>query len=93
MINKYIELHMKFIDLLAEYHNNHLYFIQKPNAYTCRLVAKTTRKIKRLTREMKLNNIKVNHELLEEKRKKIAEKKLKGEKKNERFNRTDESST
>jgi hypothetical protein len=88
MINKYIELHEKFIELLAEYHNNHIYFIRKPNTYTLRLVAKTMRELKRLTREMKVNNVELSRTLLEEKRKSVIENKIQKEmRKNERLKR------
>jgi hypothetical protein len=57
MINKYVELHEKFIDLLAKYHNNHILFISKPNVYNSRDLVKNMMQISRIVKEIKKNNL------------------------------------
>ena len=87
MINKYIELHKEFIDLLAEYHNAHLRFIRRPNYYNSESITKVMKRLKKLVAEMRRNCTITRTKMLEEKRQRIVERrKIKERKKNENTN-------
>lgn len=57
MINKYVELHEKLLNLLFDYHNYHIRFMEKPTAYTQMDLTKTLMKLSKLIREIRRNNI------------------------------------
>lgn len=57
MINKYIELHERFMELLVQYHNNHTYFMNKPSVWTSRDLVRTMMEISRVVKDIKRNNV------------------------------------
>ena len=57
MINKYIELHEKFLDLLAKYHNYHIVFMNRPSMYSSKDLVTTMMQISRVVRDIKKNNL------------------------------------
>jgi phage host-nuclease inhibitor protein Gam len=63
MINKYVELHEKLLNLLFEYHNYHIRFMEKPTMYTQQDVIKTIMKLGKLVREIKKNNVELRKEM------------------------------
>ena len=78
MINKYVELHEKLLNLLFEYHNFHIRFMERPTAHTQLDLVKTMMKLGKLVREIKKNNLAVRKEMdakVKEKKKLIAAKK------------------
>ena len=78
MINKYVELHEKLLNLLFEYHNFHIRFMEKPTAYTQLDITKTMMKLSKLIREIRKNNIEIRKEMdvkVKEKKKEAAVKK------------------
>lgn len=77
MINKYIELHEKFIDLIVKYHNEHTYFINRPSPWTARNLIPVVHEMSRVIKEMKKNNVKMRKDMYEEVK---AKKKLKNSK-------------
>jgi hypothetical protein len=77
MINKYIELHGQFIELLAEYHNAHLRFIRKPSYYSSVNLVKSTTKLKKFIRVLRNNITETRLQLLKDKKERIVSQKLK----------------
>lgn len=75
MINKYKELHEQFLELLVEYHNAHIKFLNRYNSYNCSHLIPITKKIGKLVKEMRKNNFELRQSLLEEKRNRIATQK------------------
>lgn len=78
MINKYAELHEKFLNLLFDYHNYHIRFMEKPTAFTQLDLTKTMMKLSKLIREIKKNNVDLRKEMevnVKEKKKEAAVKK------------------
>lgn len=78
MINKYVELHEKLVNLLVEYHNFHIRFIERPTAYTQMDIIKTVMKLGKLVREIKKNNVALRREMgviVKEKKKQTAAQK------------------
>lgn len=78
MINKYVELHEKLLNLLFEYHNYHIRFMERPTAFTQLDLTKTMMKLGKLVREIKKNNVELRREMeakVKEKKKVIAAKK------------------
>jgi len=78
MINKYVELHEKLLNLLFEYHNYHIRFMEKPTAFTQIDLTKTMMKMSKLIREIRKNNIELRKEMenkVKEKKKEAAVKK------------------
>ena len=63
MINKYVELHEKLLNLLFEYHNYHIRFMEKPTMFTQQDVIKTIMKLGKLIREIKKNNVELRREM------------------------------
>ena len=63
MINKYVELHEKLLNLLFEYHNFHIRFMEKPTGYTQLDLTKTMMKLSKLIREIRKNNIEIRKEM------------------------------
>jgi len=63
MINKYVELHEKLLNLLFEYHNYHIRFMEKPTMYTQMDIIKTIMKLGKLVREIKKNNVELRKEM------------------------------
>ena len=93
MINKYIELHNEFLDILVKYHNAHMVFRERPNAHNLTPVIRATMKMSKLVREMKKHNRALKPWLYKEKQKYFEEKNAKKEaKRNERLNRSNENS-
>ena len=77
MINKYVELHDKLVNLLVEYHNYHIRFMEKPTMYTQMDIVKTIMKLGKLVREIKKNNVEFRKEMdvkVKEKKKEVAAK-------------------
>ena len=74
MINKYTELHEQFMDLLAQYHNAHVKFISKPNAWNSNDLTPVTMQIAKLMREMKNNTSEMRKGMLAEIKAKKAAK-------------------
>lgn len=78
MINKYKEIHDKFIEAFVQYYDAHTKFIKRPSHYTASAVTKGTMKMQRLIREMRKNNIAMRKDLREDKRnQKLTRKKEK----------------
>ena len=63
MINKYVELHEKLLNLLFDYHNYHIRFMEKPTMYTQMDIIKTIMKLGKLVREIKKNNVELRKEM------------------------------
>ena len=63
MINKYVELHEKFMDLLAKYHNDHVVFINKPNFWNTRDFLGIMMSMSKLIKEIRKNNIAMRKEM------------------------------
>jgi hypothetical protein len=63
MINKYVELHEKFMDLLAKYHNAHVVFINKPNFWNTRDFLGIMMSMSKLIKEIRKNNIAMRKEM------------------------------
>lgn len=57
MINKYTELHERFMELLVQYHNNHIYFMNRPSVWTSRDMVRTMLEISRVVKAIKQNNV------------------------------------
>ena len=77
MINKYIELHERFMELLVTYHNNHTYFMNKPSVWTSRDLVRTMLEISRVVKEIKRNNVVMRKAMQQEINKKKLQKKNK----------------
>jgi hypothetical protein len=77
MINKYKELHEQLLDLLVEYHNAHVRFLDRQNSYNCSHLIPITKKIGRLVKEMRKHNFELRQSLLAEKRSRISKQKEK----------------
>lgn len=63
MINKYVELHNNLLNLLFDYHNAHIRFIERPTVFTQMAVIKIIMKIGRLVRDIKKNNVIMRKEM------------------------------
>ena len=63
MINKYVELHEKFMDLLANYHNAHVVFINKPNFWNTREFLGIMISMSKIVKEIRKNNIAMRKEM------------------------------
>jgi hypothetical protein len=63
MINKYTELHERFLELIAEYHNAHVVFINKPNLWNTRDFLGIMMSMSKLVKEIRKNNIAMRKEM------------------------------
>ena len=68
MINAYLKLHEKFIDLVSNYYNLHLRFTKHPTVHSSENVAVPMREIRELMLEMEELVSKINKELIDDKR-------------------------
>lgn len=67
MINKYNELHAKFLDLINEYHNHHIRLLNSPSQRNVMIMITTVMKISKLIKEIKKNNVALRKVLISEK--------------------------
>lgn len=78
MINKYIELHERLMDLICRYHNMHIRFLNRPTIHTEKDLVKIMMELGKLVREIKKNNLEMRKQMQQqvyEKKKIIAAKK------------------
>lgn len=71
MINKYKDIHERFIEAFVGYYNAHNKFVKRPSTFMASSVIKQTMKMQKVLREMRKNNIVMRKELKEDKRKKL----------------------
>lgn len=56
-INKYVELHEKYVDLVGQYHNVHITFMNKPSMWTSRELVTIMMLMGKIVKEIKINNL------------------------------------
>lgn len=62
-INKYAELHEKYMELMGTYHNLHIAFMNKPSMWTSRELVTVMLLIGKAVKEIKINNLAMRQQM------------------------------
>jgi hypothetical protein len=67
-LNKYIELHGQYIDLLVDYHNHHLVYLEKRTVRNTRILKRHIKLMREKLKELWKSAQQTRYETIEEKR-------------------------